>query len=243
MFDYDFCKIDAYIYSALQSRLTDDQMNWLNSKVELLRIGCEPKHFQAAFGIIPRRISKKVVLLSEAEKRSLDLLYKGLSIDGWELSRLVRCWFIMQLQEKDVATYHQYIDNLFATADMNEAAALYSSLPLLAFPDSWIQRCMEGVRSNLGVVLSAIICNNPYPAKYLPEAAWNQLVLKAFFTNQEIEHIYGLEIRKNQALSDSLYDYVKERNAAGRSIHPTIWECMAPYIDAEQQKELKHATL
>ena len=63
---------------------------------------------------------------------------------------------------------------------MNELVALYSALPLLAYPEAWVHRCTEGIRSNIGPVLEAIMIANPYPSENLSEAAWNQVVLKAF---------------------------------------------------------------
>ncbi|RZM01073.1 MAG: hypothetical protein EOO88_58185 [Pedobacter sp.] len=97
-------------------------------------------------------------------------------------------------------------------------------VPVYSYPEAWIHRCEEGIRSNIGTVLEAIMYHNPYPAKYLPESSWNQLVLKAFFTEKDVTKIIGISERKNRSLSETLKDYVEERQAAHRTVHPEIYK-------------------
>ncbi|UFH55838.1 EboA domain-containing protein [Spirosoma sp. KNUC1025] len=73
---------------------------------------------------------------------------------------------------------------------------------------------------------SAIMLHNPYPADYLDEPAWNQLIMKAFFTDKDVLQITGLEERKNARLGQTLADYAAERRAAGRSLPPNIEKLM-----------------
>jgi hypothetical protein len=68
--------------------------------------------------------------------------------------------------------------------------------------------------------------HNPYPADYFDEAAWNQLILKAFFTDKDVTQIMGLDERKNARLAQTLADYAAERRAAGRSLPPNIERLM-----------------
>ena len=126
---------------------------------------------------------------------------------------------------------YRLIENHFLAAEMNELVALYSSLPVLQYPESWAHRCTEGIRSNIGIVLEAIICNNPYPAEQLSEAAWNQLVMKAFFTDKPIHKIIGLDQRANKELANMLWDYANERWAAFRTVNPQLWRCIGKFID------------
>jgi len=68
--------------------------------------------------------------------------------------------------------------------------------------------------------------HNPYPATYLSEPAWNQMILKAFFMDKEVTKIYRLQERLNPALQATLADYVQERLAAGRSVNPALYKLM-----------------
>jgi hypothetical protein len=118
-------------------------------------------------------------------------------------------------------------------AEMNEQVALYSALPVLAYPEQWQRRCAEGIRSNIGMVLEAIMCNNPYPSETLEQAPWNQMVLKAFFTEKPIHQIIGLDERANKELAHILSNYAHERWAAHRSVPPMLWRCVAGFVDEE----------
>ena len=75
------------------------------------------------------------------------------------------------------------------------------------------------------------MCDNPYPAEYLDEAAWNQLVLKAIFTEKPVHRIVGLDERTNQNLANTLSDYAHERWAAHRKLNPMLWRCVAPFVN------------
>ena len=63
------------------------------------------------------------------------------------------------------------------------------------------------------------------------EKAWNQLVLKAFFTEKPINEIYQLDEKANQELANTLSDFAHERWAAGRTINPLAWRCVGPFTN------------
>ena len=108
----------------------------------------------------------------------------------------------MHVTANDQEGYYKKIETLFTTAAMNELVALYSALPVLHWVRSLARTaCTEGIRSKLGTVLEAIMCNNAYPAQYLEDKEWNQLVLKAFFTEKPVHQIVGLDERRNEELA------------------------------------------
>jgi hypothetical protein len=149
---------------------------------------------------------------------------------------------LLQLNAGDKEHYVQSIENLFRAAEVNELVALYSALPVLAYPERWTKRCAEGIRSNIGDVLLAIMCNNPYPSENLDEAAWNQMVLKAFFTEKPIHQIIGLDNRANRELANILSDYAHERWAAHRPVYPQLWRCVGPFINEKIFPDIKRIT-
>jgi hypothetical protein len=148
-------------------------------------------------------------------------------------------WLLLKLDPAEQETYFNTIDRLFWAAEMNEMVALYSSLPLLAYPGLWRKRCIEGIRSNIADVLQAIICNNPYPSQQLEERAWNQLILKAFFTEKPVHQIINLDERANQELANTLSDYAHERWAAGRIVHPLLWRNVGKFINESILPDIK----
>jgi hypothetical protein len=174
--------------------------------------------FYRVFTAMPRFTGKAPVAVSEDLKQQINQLRPGFQLIDWTLDRLARVWWLLQYPTNDRAAYVKSIGELFRAAEMHELVALYSALPVLAFPDDWRFLATEGIRSNIADVQSAIMLHNPYPADQFDEAAWNQMVLKAFFTDKDVSQIVGLHARHNPRLTATLRDYASERRAAGRSV-------------------------
>lgn len=179
--------------------------------------------FIRVFSTLNRKLSidtqKQLVTIPQSDETAANT---PLIVVNWSVVRLIRVW-LLSLIEDEEEEYVRFINSLFAYSDMNELEALYSSLSILKHPKAWIERCKEGVRSNIGLVQEAVVENNKYPFLHLDEVAWNQLVLKAFFTGKNILNIYGLFERNNKALAESIIDYIYERDSANRNIHPILW--------------------
>jgi hypothetical protein len=224
----------SIIESIIRRNLDSDGWEWLLARAAAVREDPAGTSLNLAFTAIPRKTGKKDPAVTDAEQQAIDQLLPGFYIRDWPVDRLSRVWLLMQVDPTDndpVRTdpagrnaYIKKIENLFAAAEMNELVALYSALPVLAYPEEWRLRCAEGIRSNIATVLEAIIHRNPYPAAWLDEPAWNQLVVKAFFTDKEISLITGLERRSNRNLANILADYARERQAAGRLVNPQLWD-------------------
>jgi hypothetical protein len=95
---------------------------------------------------------------------------------------------------------------------------LLRTLALLPEPDRFVDLATEACRTHVDDVFAAIACDNPFPARYLPEAAFNQIVLKTMFVNLSVGRIVGWRERNNAELRRMVSDYADERRAAGRSV-------------------------
>lgn len=226
-----------YIGQIIQQQVAGDSWKWIQDKVTGMNNAAQ---FSLAFAAIPRKTGKDSVSITEEQKKTIQQLRADFSIENWTIDRLCRVWLLMHLDVSKKDEYIRSVESLFLTADMNEQVALYAALPVLAYPEYWQKRCAEGIRSNIGDVLQAIMCNNPYPAEQLPEAAWNQMVLKAFFTEKPINQITGLDKRANEELAHILSDYAHERWAAHRAVYPLLWRCVAPFVDASIFPDIEH---
>ncbi|MDB5014127.1 MAG: hypothetical protein JWQ25_2329, partial [Daejeonella sp.] len=220
-----------YFEKILQRTLNPAAFEWLNGKISQLSSENQTTLFFTAFTAIPRQTGKAFVALTEEEKSELAEKGRGFSISNYTVDRLARVYLLLHWHSDDQAFYFKTITQLFKAAEMNELVALYGALPLLSYPEEWVKQCAEGIRSNIGTVLEAIMYDNPYPAKYLDEASWNQLVLKAFFTEKAINRIIGIDYRANKNLSNTLIDYSHERWAASRSVEPQLWRLVGKFID------------
>ena len=80
---------------------------------------------------------------------------------------------------------------------------------------------------------------NPYPFEQLDEPAWNQMVLKAFFTDKRVERITGLDQRANENLAAILFDYAHERWAAHRPVNIQLWRLAGKLVSENTLPDIR----
>lgn len=204
-------------------------VTYLRQQADAFQASRQVALFYRVFTALPRFVGKQPVEVPPDMAFALERIRPGFQLIDWTRDRLARVWWLLQLPADDQTAYVNTIGQLFRAAEMNELVALYSALPVLAFPEVWRFQAAEGVRNNIADVQSAIMLHNPYPADYLDEAAWNQLIMKAFFTDKDVTRITGLDARKNARLAHTLADYVAERRAAGRSVPPHVERLLEGY--------------
>lgn len=239
MFDYDAERLRALITEVSRSNLSQDTWNWLSGNIS----SDDSRQINTAFAIMPRKTGKSIIQISQDLISKIDHVRPGFTVENWTSDRLGRLCLLLHLDPSDQEKYIKTIENLFLAAEVSELVALYSALPVLAWPDRWKLRCAEGIRSNIGLVLEAIMYHNPYPEKYLDENAWNQLILKAFFTDKDIIQIPGIDERANAGLAHTLIDYAHERWAANRKINPFLWRFTSKFLDEGFLPDLKRVLL
>lgn len=217
-------KLNNVFLLILRRNLSSDALEWLLNKTDLIIEEEKSIQLHLCFAHLPRFTTKQTFEVLDQEIKQIESQLAGFTIHNWTLDKLARVWLLMQLPSAHKETYLKKINSLFATAEMNEQIALYTALPFYSYPEEWVSRCEEGIRSNIGTVLEAIMYHNPYPAQFLSESSWNQLVLKAFFTEKSVSQIIGLKERMNENLSVTLQDYIQERLAASRTVAPEIYQ-------------------
>lgn len=227
---YERARISALLYSIIERNSNSQVQEWLQQQKGKLEETAAIQRFNLTFTAIPRFTGKHVI---ETTGNDLSILAEipEFFIHGYTLDRLARIWWLLELPASNRKAYVQTIEGLFNAADVNELVTLYGALPLLAWPEEWKMRTAEGIRSNIGPVQDAIMLHNPYPAAQLEESAWNQLVMKAIFTDKPVHLITGLDKRANLPLAHTLRDYAHERRAAGRTFNPMLWRLIGPFIN------------
>jgi hypothetical protein len=227
--------IQQKLWEIIDQNTSESEAGWLVQKS-----AADPMELMTAFVASPRYLSKKIVVPSSRQAFELNSEIAGFSVNGWSLVRLSRVWLLTRLDSSEKESYVKNIETLFDTAEMNELVALYSALPLLSYPDQWLFRATDAVRSNMGFVFDAIALHNPYPAHYFSEQAWNQLVLKTIFNDKPIHFIEGLESRMNENLAMILSDFAHERWAAGRSVAPQVWRLVSNFMNESLVADMEH---
>lgn len=241
----DLERVKRSMLAWLKSRLEEENYHWISSKSDQLNKGGEDWEFYSAFSSVPRYTGKAALKLSAEEKQEAEKLRSGWKPGFWSIDELGRMFLVLSIAKREKEDFLDKLEKTFVSSDMGEAVALYKGLPILPYPEALQDRAAEGIRSNMTSVFNAVALRNPYPAEYLDEAAWNQLVLKALFVESPLYLIQGIDKRANRTLAEMLVDYAHERWAADRSVSPELWRPVGPFAEGEMiddlQKVLHHS--
>lgn len=208
----------ALLFEIIKDNASPKELSWIEAKTN-----GNIQALQTAFVATPRFVSKTIIQSTNS--------INNVNINGWTLDRLVRVYLLTTLDSSDKEIYTKTLDTLFETAENNEAVALISALPFLAYPEYWLLRATDAVRSNIGLVFDAIAFQNPFPMQNFSELAWNQLILKCIFNDKPIHRIQGLNERTNQELANSISNLAHERWAASRTIPAQAWRLVSKFMN------------
>ncbi|MDF9800676.1 hypothetical protein OKW21_005939 [Catalinimonas alkaloidigena] len=228
-----------FLYTLIQKNASPEGVEWLDKQLSKLRQEWDYRTFYFSFSSVPRFLGKASITYDEASLSKANALREGFTPQDWDTTQITRTYILLFLPHDDLKEYALTIDRMCETADMYEQQALYAALPLLPHPKELTGRAAEGIRTNMTNVFDAIALHNPYPADYLEQEAWNQLVLKAVFMGRPLYKIYHVDERANPELARMLIDFAHERWAAHRQISPEIWRFVAPYLNEEYLSELE----
>ena len=227
------------LHAWLARQLEESALAWLNRAVQQLSENASESILFARFSAASRQIGKADLALAEEDLRIAQTLRTGWMPSQWSVDQAARTLLLLTFPSQDTDRYITALEKLFAAADVAEQVALYQSLPLFPHPERLRARAVDGLRTNITAVFNAIALNNPYPADYFDEAAWNQMVLKALFVDSLLSQIQGLEARANAKLARMLSDYAHERWAAGRTVNPQLWRPIGPFAEGDLLTDLE----
>ena len=234
-------KVNELLHHWLLKSVSEKAFAWLEQKQAQIASGAAERVFFTAFSAVPRYLGKEDLQLTFQDLEAAQDVIPGWYPDHWSVDQAGRTLLLLALPYNDAEGYVRSLDKFFSTADMGELIVLYQSLPLLPHPELHRHRAAEGIRSNMSNVFQAIALRNPYPADYLDNAAWNQMVLKAVFVGSPLHLIWGFDRRANPELARMLADYAHERWAAKRSVSPELWRLVGKFADAAMLADLEQA--
>lgn len=232
--------ITDLLRSWLVNHVTKQGLTWLDEKRAQINSGANTRVFFTAFSAVPRYTGKNDLELTPEDKDAASAVRIGWNPSHWSVDQVARTLLVLALPQDHAEQYLQTLEQVFNAADVGELVTLYQALPVLPYPKQLRDRAAEGVRSNMTAVFNAVALRNPYPASYLNDIAWNQIVLKALFVGSPLHLIYGLNQRANSELARMLVDYAHERWAAKRTVSQEIWGLVEPFTDTAQT--LKHSS-
>jgi len=231
-------ELQQIITSWLERRLDGNAVEWVAEKSERLKNGAEDWEFFTSFSAVPRYTGKDSLELTEDEQEQAQNVRKGWQPQHWSVDELTRTYMALSIGNRPAEEFLDLLDKTFTTADIGESVALYKSIAILPYPEKLRKRAAEGLRTNINSVFNAVSLYNPYPADYLDEGAWNQMVLKALFVGTPLYPMEGLDRRANKTLARMLVDYAHERWAASRTVSPELWRPVGPFAKGDFVKDL-----
>lgn len=237
--DYDYKNMRAAILNWLEAKLEGEAFEWLTSTADELANDPEDWFLYTSFSAVPRHVGKHELTFSDDELAEAESIRQHWNPKGWTAGQLGRVYLLLSFADAGKKEFLDKIEKIFLTSDMSEAVALYKGIPLYPYQEMFTKRAAEGVRSNMTNVFNAVAHHNPFPAEYMDEDAWNQIVLKALFVESSLYKIIGLDERANETLAHIMVEYAHERWSAGREVSPELWRCVGPFISDEYADEIQ----
>jgi hypothetical protein len=193
-------------------------LKWLHAEIELQRLLHDRRRLGIALGLCPRRLGRADLALSDDDVVAAQTLRPSWRPDTWSADEAARIVLVLSTWRDDEAAFAALVDRVCGTADLGELVACFKGFAVFPAAERLCVRAREAIRSSVQPVFEAIASDNPYPADYLEDPAYNQMVVKCIFTGVPIEKIVALDQRRNAALLSMLRDLVSERHAAGRAV-------------------------
>lgn len=220
---------------------TGEATNWFRKTLDAIRHAGDTTPLAVAIGLAPRRLGRFDLPLSADDMAQAAALQPGLDPGDWSIDQAARIAFAVASYRGDDTAFADWFDGFCATAGLSELIALCRGLPVYPAAAQLERRAREAVRSGMKPVFEAVAHRNPYPVAYFAEDAWNQMVVKAFFTGSHLWPIQQLDRRGNSRLARMLVDLAHERWAAGRPVSCEVWRCVAPHADDKGNAALLRA--
>ncbi|WP_339903263.1 EboA domain-containing protein [uncultured Cyclobacterium sp.] len=223
----------GFLKQSLAAAASAESMDWLELQVAKIKADKGSMKLFLSFSQASRHFSKHPMDLPIETLQKAEAIRNGFSLNNWTGLQTARVILVLEAFSEDHEKWFEDMEKLFESADIHEQEALYAALPIYPIQEKFTKRAAEGLRSNMTSVFDAIALNNPYPADYFSEQAWNQMVLKAIFMQRPLYRIVGIEQRQNVNLATTLVDYIHERWSAGRNVIPELWRFLSPFVDEE----------
>lgn len=222
----------SLIQQLLAARLDARAAEFMHNTQTEIQAGLADARFTALISLASRYIPRRALSPSDVELTLAEQLLPGWSPRDWTLLETARVCLILARTDLASADFGTRFSGWFNYADEGELCAYYRAIPLLPGPERFTWRAAEGCRTNMRSIFMSVACDSPYPVQYFDDVAWNQLVVKALFTETPLARVYGLDKRLSPNLAVMVLDYMDERRSAGRSIPPDVWLCLGDYRDA-----------
>jgi hypothetical protein len=212
--------LERILFARLSGAADAERRTWF----ERAAAASDPASLALSFAVCSRKLGTAPIALTDAEQRAIEEAGIAWLTTHASLDELARIRLVIASATGDSAAR---LGEWFRQGDNGEKRAVLRALSLMPQPSLHVEVGATACRSSVQSVFEAICCENPYPAAHFADLAFNQMVLKALFTDVLLERIHGLDARRNAELARMAAGYASERTAAGRSVPADIGRVLA----------------
>jgi len=210
----------------LEPFLSESSQQWFQ---ETLQIIATSSNVIEDLGLYSAMTKRKLGAEPLKDAAIIDTNFSPLDIRRWSYADAARLIMLMTAIERDLEQAENIITSYYKMGDEAEHIALVQGLIFFAPADYLTELALDVGRTNNLEVLAALTLDNPYPASFYNDQAFNQMVLKGLFLGLAIERIEGIEQRANPDLTRMCENYVVERQEADRTVPADIWLAIGPF--------------
>jgi hypothetical protein len=202
--------------AALEARATPEGLAWLREASA--NVAADATKIRTLFPMVGRKVGRET-LEEDADPKD---------VWAWSIDDAARVLLLVAMGEGAEAE----LAELYRFGDAAERRGLLRALPFLDIGDRALGLTDDAIRTNDTRLIAAAL--GPYATEHLPDAAYDQAVLKCVFVGVPITGLDGVPERVTPDGARMLAAFVHERVAAGRDVPPAVWIVIDKYPHAEE---------
>ena len=202
--------------AALEARARPEGLDWLREASAA--VAADPTAIRSRFPMVGRKVGREP--LEEGADPS--------DVHAWTIDDAARVLLLLaagSAAEGELAELYRY-------GDAAERRGVLRSLPFLDLGDRGLSLVEDAIRTNdLRLIAAAL---GPYATEHLPDASYDQAVLKCVFVGVPITGLDGIPSRVTPNGARMLGAFVHERVAAGRDVPAEVWTVVDRFPPEEE---------
>ena len=202
--------------AALEARARPEGLEWLRETSAA--VAADATALRSRFPMVGRKVGRE----------PLDPGADAADVHAWTIDDAARTLLLVAAgagAEGELAELYRY-------GDAAERRGILRALPYLDLEDRGLYLVDDAVRTNDTRLIAAAL--GPYATEHLPDAGYDQAVLKCVFVGVPITGLDGIPARVTPDGARMLGAFVHERVAAGRDVPAEVWIVIDRYPPAEE---------
>jgi hypothetical protein len=215
--------------AALDGRARPEGLDWLREASAA--VAADVTAIRSRFPMVGRKVGRE----------PLDASADPADVHAWTIDDAARTLLLVaggSAIEGELAELYRY-------GDAAERRGVLRALPFLEIGDRGLGLVDDAIRTNDTRLIAAAL--GPYATEHLPDASYDQAVLKCVFVGVPITGLDGIPARVTPDGARMLGAFVHERVAAGRDVPAEVWTVVDRFpphdeiaaIESELQSEFE----